>query len=597
MSTIDDYRNGERPGETFQGSYLSQSASPHSKAAAHAPRRASFDIDSELELDNDDDDNNNLLLRGSYKETHHVAEILMRKTATSSIHPWHPKMRQSTSTSSLNNRKAGTMHHRRRNLHYQLQRSVTSLSSSSSRSSNSSPFLQRLPPVTAIGGAKQLQRTSLAPAGRSALFTKPQNGLHSYLRSHNLIKEDVHSLHLNNFSNGNVQRVLDEDNESVLLSVVAKCRRLRTLEVAGMGVSVKDALIVNLPKLSPLLCVLDISQTQVTALRLLQCIKKLPLLSTLTCQNCPHLFKDTPKARLLLQKLLIHGALRVVDISNNMELNDETWIDSSVNNVDNVVVAITTVCQEFAKTDGGGDDGDIVGGDSIECRVGGGSCGRSGSGSGSVKWKGERIVKWTSFDVSYNENMTDVSMVRILRRMPFLETCRMLSMPQSTLTDQVLRTISETSFKSLTKLDISGCSQFKGHGLESVVQSCTKLRSLSVSGLHPAVGFSSSCLHHLTHLPQLSVLDVAGNKGLITAKFLFALLDRCKTIRCINLTGVSAVNLDMVLQMQRLCENLVVTWRAPPPERPPLRQFVATVKPDGKKKKGKGKKKGKKKKK
>ena len=609
MSTIDKYRNGDRIGQKFKGSFMSKCASNESQQTALRKqqlleRRISM---RKQQLSGSDDQSSseeeNVSEDDELPDNQYVAEILMRQpNIPSTTAPWHPMLRQTTSTASLhdhklklntnNNRPTSPTSPTFQNLH----RSV------SSSAILSTPFTRSH--MTAIGGGKRLLKTSLAPSGRSALFTKPNNGLQEYLRSHNLIKEDVHSVHLNNFNNGNVNRVMNQDDQNILLSVVAKCRRLRTLEVAGLQVAVRDSLIGQLPVLTPLLSVLDISRTMVSATSFLKCVQRLPLLSKLTCQNCKHLFNHDIQSTKLLHCLTKHGSLREIDFSNNNELTDFSWgfgnkeekkiivpefefsfsepIPIKEDQTEGLVATTQTATAAEATT--------------ATAAVTAATAATTAFNSQNEETKKlGGIIRWTFFDVSYNEQMTDASMVPLLSRMPHLENINIANMANIKLTDQCLHVISNTANKRLVKIDISGNRQFNGQGLASVIEKCLELKTVAVSGLHPEHGLTSTCLHHLTHLPNLSMLDISGNKNAVGAKFLFALLDRCKTIRCMNLNGIQEVNLDMILQMKKIQEDLIVTWNKSPPERRPNRVFVASVKPDKKKKKGKGKKKKKKK--
>jgi hypothetical protein len=173
-------------------------------------------------------------------------------------------------------------------------------------------------------------------------------------------------------------------------------------------------------------------------------------------------------------------------------------------------------------------------------------------------------VQWTSLDLSHNSSMGDASLVPLFSRMSSLKVLRMVNMSQDNLSDETLLVLSTAAQSTLAKLDVSECNQLNGTGLQSIAQRCQNLHTLYVSALHPRTGLSSACLHYLTRLNKLRVLDLSKNSKTVSALFLFTLLDRNKSIQCLNLSGVSAVNRDVVIQLKRmkgsLNGDLVVEW-------------------------------------
>ena len=389
---------------------------------------------------------------------------------------------------------------------------------------------------------------------RTPLFSKPNNGLERYLLEHDLITKDVHSLHLNNFKEGfsrtsasvsvdggddnnNDARITIDpsDTSTVLSSVVKKCSTLKTLEAAGMLHQVNDGFCRHLPQWCPLLTRIDISRTNVSARALSESVHALPRLMTLTLQECPCLFDDAAWTPRLLLCLLDHVTLRSLDVSDNTSMRDQPWL------------------QVLGSTNG----------ESLETT----SLRQASPLFFCMPHQATPLpssVQWTSLDLSHNKNMTDASLIPLFRRMSSLKDLRLVRMSQAGVTDESLLVLSMTARTTLRKFNVSGCHQLNGTGLQSVIERCQNLHTLYVSGLHPRKGLTSASLHHLTHLNKLRILDLSHNSNTVKALFLFTLLDRNKFIQCLNLTGVSVVNRDVVIQLKRmkgaLNGDLVVEW-------------------------------------
>jgi hypothetical protein len=255
-------------------------------------------VDSDEEKDteryNSSSSPSSMLMRGNGMDQYEYV------TNDNNLQPWHPTLRQSTSSRSLLNMK---QQHQSQLLPNIVMRSSSNQSlfthksksnSNYSNVTNQKHYSNRLCNVnlynnfnhvpTAIGGTyKKLRKNSLAPSGRSALFTHSKNGLKEYLKNPNKSNDDIHSLNLNHlvkYSKKNYQllrqidslpkddneqqqeenketlhnsyihannRVIDADDETCLLTVTSKCKRLRCLSVENLKNSVNDSFIHQLP--------------------------------------------------------------------------------------------------------------------------------------------------------------------------------------------------------------------------------------------------------------------------------------------------------------------------------------------------------------
>ena len=502
-------------------------------------------------------------------------------------------------------------------------------------------------------------------------------------------------------------RVIDIHDETCLITVASKCNRLRTLEAAGMSVAVNDSLLSTLPELTPLLTILDLSRTNITGQKLSLAIVRLPLLSSLTISNCPRLFSTNQiqtnqintvtKTRtvqvvtrdafgfestneheetftedieikvedeqLLMLQLLKHKLLKTLNVSNNENLSDSVLLQSlrryQVPSHQGNKEEENSMTSEPEHPDGEVVvDGDVVDGDVVDGPVADGAPEEINVGSPKGLLKKQRnqcCCSWTSLDISFDEHLTNVSLVPLFDRLVCLEKIKMLGV--SRVQDELLLALHATkngtlgtrkngnnalrdgamdSMKQmlhpLVALDVSGCTLLTGRGVEKVVLHCPTMQSLSLSGLHATKFSFATVLPLLLNRSHLQALDLSGNKSkktflwgpgvwccfdcggvidlllfdlmvvflsgdCITFDYLAQLLSSSLSLQVLNINGCSAVkNRSQLEELQQLNGSVDVLWNPLTKPRRANRVFVPTVVEDGKKgKKGK-KKKGKKKK-
>jgi hypothetical protein len=245
--------------------------------------------------------------------------------------------------------------------------------------------------------------------------------------------------------------------------------------------------------LTPILTVLNVSYTSVSSVQLSRAITMLPLLSSIMLSNCPNLFInqeiEKDDKNILMLQLLLHKLLRSVNVSNNPQLNDSIVLHSlarlNKNSLDMQNRPVRNNQTSIKKT----------------------SC------------------LWTSIDLSFNENLTNVSLVPLFKILHSIGTLKLLSV--TSMKDDALtalcnideekinsNSIKNHSTSTLTSLDISGCNELIGFGLEKVLfHHQNTIRSLYISGISTTSDDDAiKILQCIKMLPLLNVLDISGNK-------------------------------------------------------------------------------------
>ena len=499
-----------------------------------------------------------------------------------------------------------------------------------------------------------VKKCSLAPSGRSALFSGGDpargGGMLALLRSPHLDRGEVRALHLNGFNAGvglrslpecqfrphDVQEthsddpasmlpsdnsvfrnesvqppgvavdgdlrssgsesVLSRNDKGILMQIMSKCRRLRTLEVAGLKACVRNESVRQLG-MCPHLKTVDISGANVSPHALLEGLNRCPMIAHLILRSCPSLFDDGTNGigagALFLRALLRKKSLRLVNLSENATLTDHI-----------IVEAIPVMP---------GQEGE----DEVAVRVA--VAGEKREEALPKKSPGVQVVAscdWTHLNLSRCPRIGDAGLGLLLPSCPKLCELKLSGCDQASLTDRTFESLGTSCVaerkRYLKKLDISGLNQLRaGAGLLSMLRNCTNLEVLSISGLGLEGNLNSACLTAITLLPRLDSLDVSGSSRFISTKFLYALVVRngdvgehqglSGSIRVLNVTGCRCVNEGVIRSLKKCKDRLTVVWSPPvPPRLKPLAPLVGfQVAARGRKtgnKKGKKKKKKKKKK-
>ena len=400
--------------------------------------------------------------------------------------------------------------------------------------------------------AGALVKSSLGPSGKSPLFAA-RDGLHGFLRSPHLDRGEVHSIHLNSFSSRANNKVVRHDDKQLLFDVASKCHRLRTLEVAGLRTAVRDEFIKSLG-MCPHLQHLDISQTSASARALVEGINKLPMLSALVCRNCDRLFSEASGEEqvdwrcVLLYTLLRKRSVRRVDLSSNTGLCDRILVGGAT--------LLNPLKPSLKK-----EKQDVVASSDPPPppAVATGTVDKTSATMPQLQGT------WKALDLSHCNALTDAGTMALFDVLPCLEDVRLLGVDTPGVTDASLILLGNRVGRRLGKLDITGMNQLKGRGLNAVVEACPNLISLHCSGLDRVQGLPSTTLVSITRcLPKLGSLDVAGNPIAITPKFIFALIDRVPTLRCLNIVGCPKLTTDVVEALQKTKPQLHITYSPTP---------------------------------
>ncbi len=409
-----------------------------------------------------------------------------------------------------------------------------------------------------LGAPSVLRKSCLGASGKSPLFAA-RNGLHGFLRSPHLDRGEVHSIHLNSFASQVNNKVVRHDDKQLLFDVASKCHRLRTLEVAGLRTAVRDEFVTSLG-MCPHLQHLDISQTSASARALVMGINKLPMLSTLVCRNCDRLFSEASVEEgadwrcVLLYTLLRKRSVRRVDLSGNTDLCDAI-----------LVGGVALLNPPTPSSDLEPQEAAAPAEESPPSAAAGETIVTTPTAASNFFPTPRLEATWKALDLGRCNTLTDAGTMALIDVLPCLEEVRLLGVDTPGVTDASLTLLGKRAGRRLKKLDITGMSQLQGRGLHAVVEACPNIASLHISGLDRMRGLPSVTLVSITRgLPNLDSLDVAGNPAAITPKFIFALIDRVPTLRCLNIVGCPKMTTDLVEEVQKTKPGLHITYSPTP---------------------------------